>query len=96
MTADPLQWGLEFWRRRGRDERTARQYVAAQASSVFREIMADYDTFAEHLAEIPESAVLIGTARDSRVTKFPSGCRPMSSTPIGWCRAAPGPARPSS
>jgi hypothetical protein len=71
MTPDPLQWGLEIWRRRGRDERQARQYVADQASAVFREIMADYDTFVEHLAELPESAVLIGTARDSAGNEIP-------------------------
>jgi hypothetical protein len=71
MTVDPLQWGLEFWRRRGRDERQARQYVAAQCSSVFREIMADYDTFVPHLAAIPASAVLLGTARDSGGTEIP-------------------------
>src|SRR2546426_6958260 len=65
MTTDLLQWGLELWRRRGRDESQARQYVAEQSSAVFREIMADYDTFVEHLAAIPASAVLIGTARDS-------------------------------
>lgn len=71
MTGDPLQWFLEFWRQRGRDEVKARQYVAEQASSVFRETMADYDSFVEHLAEIPESAVLIGTARDSRGHEIP-------------------------
>lgn len=68
---DPLQWGLERWRRRGRDEVKARQYVTAEASSVFREIMADYDVFVEHLRTIPDSAVLIGTARDSRGTEIP-------------------------
>jgi hypothetical protein len=71
MTADPLQWGLERWRRRGRDEIKARQYVTAETSLVFREVMADYDTFVEHLAEIPESAVLIGTARDSAGNEIP-------------------------
>jgi hypothetical protein len=71
MTVDPLQWGLERWRRRGRDEVKARQYVAAEASAVFRETMADYDTFVEHLAEIPDSAVLIGTARDSGGNEIP-------------------------
>src|SRR6266851_871561 len=71
MTLDPLQWGLECWRRRGRDERQARQYVALQASAEFREIMADYDVFVEHLSEIPESAVLIGTARDSVGNEIP-------------------------
>jgi hypothetical protein len=71
MTADPLQWGLELWRRRGRDEMKARRYVAEEALSVFREIMADYDIFVEHLAEIPESAVLIGTTRDSGGTGVP-------------------------
>jgi hypothetical protein len=71
MTIDPLQWGLELWRRRGRDEIKARQYVAEESSAVFREVMADYDAFVGHLAEIPESAVLIGTARDSRGNEIP-------------------------
>jgi len=71
MTIDPLQWGLEFWRRRGRDEVKARQYVAEQASSVFRETMADYDVFVDHLREIPDSAVLIGTTRDSGGNDIP-------------------------
>jgi hypothetical protein len=71
MTIDPLQWGLELWRRRGRDEIKARQYVAEESSAVFREVMADYDAFVEHLAGIPESAVLIGTARDSRGNEIP-------------------------
>src|SRR5882762_10255089 len=71
MTADPLQWGLELFRRRSRDEAKARRYVAAEASLVFREVMADYDTFVEHVAAIPESAVLIGTAQDSAGTEVP-------------------------
>jgi hypothetical protein len=71
MTLDLLQLGLELWRHRGRDERQARQYVALQASSAFREIMADYDVFVEHLEAIPEPAVLIGTTKDSEGREIP-------------------------
>jgi hypothetical protein len=62
---------LELWRRRGSDEAKAREYVAYQASSAFREIMADYDVFAEHLAEVPDPAFLVGTARDSAGREVP-------------------------
>src|SRR5262245_12682969 len=65
MTFDPLQWGLEFLRHRGRDEVMARRYVAEQSRALFREIMADYDAFVGPLSTVPESAVLIGTTHDS-------------------------------
>jgi hypothetical protein len=71
MTRDLFQWGLERWRGRGRDEAEARAYIAEQASAVFREIMADYDVFVDHLAAVPEPSVLIGTTRDSTGTEIP-------------------------
>jgi hypothetical protein len=58
-------------RRPRRDEVKARQYVADEASAVFREIMADYDVFVEHLAAVPEPSVLIGTTRDSAGAEIP-------------------------
>lgn len=71
MKTDPLQWGLELLRRRRRDEVKARQYVAEESSAVFREIMADYDVFVDYLSTIPDSAVLIGTTRDSTGAEIP-------------------------
>jgi hypothetical protein len=71
MTIDALQWMLEFWRHRGRDEVKARDYIAEEANAVFRETMADYDAFVDHVAAIPESAVLIGTAQDSAGNEVP-------------------------
>jgi DNA helicase HerA-like ATPase len=71
MIGNLAQRLLEFGRRRTIDEAKARDYVVSEASSVFREIMGDYDVFAAHLADVPESAFRIGTARDSGGREVP-------------------------
>lgn len=49
----------------GADRAKARAYLAHQAETEFRELMADYDGFVPVMAQAPEPALPLGTARDS-------------------------------
>jgi hypothetical protein len=66
-----LERVVELLRRRRLDEVKAHAWVAEQATAEFRELVADYDAFVSHAAEIKDPALLIGTARDSAGNEVP-------------------------
>jgi len=66
-----LEHLIEIARGRAADRAKAHAYLAEHAASSFREMLADYDAFVPHVAQIEEPALLLGTAKDSSDAESP-------------------------
>lgn len=64
-------WLVEFMRNRGSDRAKARDYIAQESESSFRETMKDYDAFVPYMESVSEPAILIGTTKDSMGRNVP-------------------------
>ena len=62
---------IELCRGRTRDKEKAKEHLHDQAESSFQDIVEEYDSFVPYMRKIPESALHIGTAKDSVGNNIP-------------------------
>ena len=71
-----LDWLIETFRRPCLDQEKAQAYLEEQATSSFRDIVEEYDSFVPFMRKIPESALLVGSAKDSLGSDIPVRLNP--------------------